>query len=274
MITQETPQRSPALRLALLISLILHGLILFVPRHPPSLADRPSGRLEAALRPRLQTPAPPDVVPATQNRPVSSKPKSQAIKRVIAVDPTKARKSTATPQWTTAEKKEMTDFLDELDSRNPVRPDLAQRSLAMAREYGRQQALQEAAGSDMIERLPNSPPLDPFSLELYLDALVKKLNRSAAFVKNDPRSRGVKSATVQVRLNPDGSLLSFKVLNAADQHGEIAFIKSVVEQAVPFSAFPADMRRSARSLNMLICIRPPSLSGSFGFSRSPEGGRC
>jgi len=55
---------------------------------------------------------------------------------------------------------------------------------------------------------------------------------------------------------------------------EISFIKSVVEQAVPFAAFPADMRRSARSLGMMICIMPPSMSGGFGFSRSPDGMRC
>ena len=133
--------------------------------------------------------------------------------------------------------------------------------------------MQNEPGDELVERLPNSPPVDAFSLEMYLDALVKKLNRSAGFVKNDPRSKGVKSALVQVRLKPDGSLLSFNVVNAADQQAEIAFIKSVVEQAVPFSAFPPDLRKSARSLTMMICIRPPSLNGGVGFTRSPQG-RC
>jgi hypothetical protein len=173
-----------------------------------------------------------------------------------------------------AQKQEMNKFLKELEDPRQPPPDLAQRSLAMAREYGREQARHDESGEATLERLPNSPPVDPFSLEMYLDALVKKLNRSAGFVRNDPRSKGVKSALVQVKINPDGSLRSFKVLNAGDQQAEISFIKSVVEQAVPFAAFPADMRRSARSLGMMICIMPPSLSGGFGFSRSPDGGKC
>lgn len=275
MFAQETPAQSPKLFVALLASLVLHGVILLIPRHDPAQADRPPGRLEAALRPRPAPPAPPPVAQAEPPKPATTRSKPTQKKQVLAVDRQKSPKTEASaPQWSVAQKQEMNEFLNELDRQNPVRPNLAQRSLAMAREYGRQQAVQDEAADQIVERLPNSPPVDPFSLEMYLDALVKKLNRSAAFVKNDPRSKGVKSALVQVRLKPDGSLMSFKILNSGDQQEEIAFIRSVVEQAVPFGPFPSDMRRSARSLNMLICIKPPSLSGGFGFSRSPEGGRC
>ncbi|HQD16851.1 MAG TPA: hypothetical protein PLY54_15500, partial [Ottowia sp.] len=105
--------------------------------------------------------------------------------------------------------------------------------------------------------------------------LVKKLNRSASFVKNDPRARGMHSAAVEVRLNPDGSLKSFKVINAGDQQEEIAFVKSVVERAVPFAAFPPDIGKSARSLALMICIQPTGLGGDgFGFTRRPDGSRC
>lgn len=130
-------------------------------------------------------------------------------------------------------------------------------------------------GSVTLERLPNSPPVDPFSLEMYLDGLVQKLNRSTAFVKREPRSRGMKTAAVLVRLNPDGSLQSIKVLNAADQQDEIAFTQSVFEMAAPFPAFPPDIRKSAQSLAMTVCILPAnSGGGGFGFTRSPDGRRC
>lgn len=197
---------------------------------------------------------------------------------MIAIDKSRApAASSAAPKWTIAQKEEMNSFLRELERQpqaSPL-PSLAQRSLAMAREYGRQQARQEQEGSEILERLPNSEPPDPFSLEMYLDALVKKLNRSAGFVRNDPRTRGLKNAAVRVRLNPDGSLQSFKVINAGDQQDQIAFVRSVVEQSVPFAPFPSDLRRSAKALNMTICIQPAlSGNGSFGFSRLPEGRGC
>ncbi len=108
-----------------------------------------------------------------------------------------------------------------------------------------------------------------------MDAVVKKLNRSAAFVRNEPRSKGVRTALVRVRLYPSGSLRSFDIVNAADQQDEIAFVKSVVEQAVPFAAFPADLRQSALSLGILICIRPSTLGdGQFRFTRDADGIRC
>ena len=151
---------------------------------------------------------------------------------------------------------------------------------AMAREAGRQ-AQREGSRSPqhdpamLIERIPGSPPPDPFSLDFYLDSLLKKLNRSAAFVKSDPRSRGVQAAAIEVRINPDGSLKSFVVTRAGDQQSEINFVKSVVERAVPFAAFPPDIVRSARSLGLMICIQPSSGgNGGFGFTRRAEGSGC
>jgi hypothetical protein len=49
----------------------------------------------------------------------------------------------------------------------------------------------------------------------------------------------VRTAAVQFRVNPDGTLKSFVVLNAADQGDEIAFIKAVVERAAHIQPFPA-----------------------------------
>ena len=82
-------------------------------------------------------------------------------------------------------------------------------------------------------------------------------------------------SVVYKNVNPNGSLRSFKVLNAADQQMEIEFIRSVVERAVPFSAFPPDLQKSAQSLAMIICILPAHLGGTgFGFARTPDGRRC
>lgn len=257
---------------AFALSLALHGLILFLPEQPPPGANRPKARLEASLT------QPVPVVPASPSKSSARKApvKPKAARRLLALDQKNpGLTSQPTRQWSVAEKEEMNNFLDELNSQNRPAPTLAQRSLALARESGREQARQDGEENVTLERLPNSPPVDPFSLEMYLDALVKKLNRSAAFVHNDTRAKGVRNALVKVKLNPDGSLRSFQVLNAADQRDEIAFIKAVVEQAVPFAAFPADLQKSARSLGMLICIRPANSSGTgFGFSRDTSGRSC
>lgn len=277
-LANETSRTQRSLHLAIAASLVLHGLVLLIPRQEPKAA-RPATRLEASLaspsQQRLEAEppaaAPATIKPATPVRPPARRP-------VIAIDKSRApAASAATPKWTIAQKEEMNSFLRELERQPQAspRPSLAQRSLAMAREYGRQQARQEHEGSELLERLPNSEPPDPFSLEMYLDALVRKLNRSAGFVRNDPRTRGLKNAAVRVRLNPDGSLQSFKVINAGDQQDQIAFVRSVVEQSVPFAPFPADLRRSAKALNMTICIQPALTGdGGFGFSRLPEGRGC
>lgn len=168
----------------------------------------------------------------------------------------------------------MDSFLNELadDARRQPTPTLAQRSLAMARDMGRAMARAEEAGEAMLELRPNGPPPSPFSLELYLDGLVRRLNRSADFVNRERRQPGVHTAAVQFRLNPDGTLKSFVVLNAADQADEIAFIRAVVERSTPFAPFPPDIDKAARSLGVTICIRP-GRHAEPGFTRM-QGGRC
>lgn len=274
-----------SLNWAIAVSLILHGLILFFPRQSPKIREHPAGRIEATLAPRPSTPLlanlPPTAIPSEI---APTRPRSD--KKLLALIKSKERlsKPPSAPAWSMAEKADMNKFLRELDVREKAGPDLAQRSLAMARSVGRQPVMQDNGvdrdmvddrGSVTLERLPNSPPVDPFSLEMYLDGLVQKLNRSTAFVKREPRSRGMKTAAVLVRLNPDGSLQSIKVLNAADQQDEIAFTQSVFEMAAPFPAFPPDIRKSAQSLAMTVCILPAnSGGGGFGFTRSPDGRRC
>lgn len=279
-LADQTSRKKRSLQLAIAASLLLHGLVALIPQQKPK-TERAATRLEAsfaapAVKPQEAVPAPPmpPEPPARRSPPT----KSAERRPVLAMNKPKGKAaSQPAPKWTVAQKEEMNSFLRELERQPQAspRPGLAQRSLAMAREYGRQQAREEHEGSEILERLPNSEPPDPFSLEMYLDALVRKLNRSAGFVRNDPRTRGLKNAAVRVRLNPDGSLQSFRILNAGDQLEQIAFVRSVVEQSVPFAPFPADLRRSARALNMTICIQPAqSGGGGFGFSRIPDGKGC
>lgn len=251
------PQR--ALYLAWLLSVALHSLVLFMPRQEPAVEQRLPSRLEAQLQ---QRPVPPlAALPPSEARPA-------ARQRVLS---SKRPSVASTPTWSAAEKAEMNDFLDEL-ARAP-RPTLAQRSRAMAREEGRRLAAQDEAEEALLELRPNAPPIHPFSLENYLDGMIRRLNRSARYVRNDKRSLGVQTAAVQFRLNPDGTLKSFVVLKAGDQGEEIAFIKAIIERSLPFSPFPPDIDRAARSLGITICIRPGSGDGEFGFSRM-QGSRC
>jgi len=278
-LAQDTGRKQRALQWALALSLLLHGLVLLIPQKETPVSRPPATRLEASLTSPTQKPQTATVPPpaAAPNKPAPSKPQ-QARRPVLAINKPKGpAASQSAPKWTVAQKAEMNDFLRELESQAQARPhpDLAQRSLSMAREFARQQGKQDREGSEILELLPNAQPVDPFSLEMYLDALVRKLNRSAGFVRNDPRSQGIKKASVQVKLNPDGTLNNFRIVNAGDQQDRIAFIKAVVAQAVPFAPFPGDLRRSASALSMVICIQPAGGSGGgFGFSRLPEGSGC
>ena len=251
-------------------SALIHALALLFPEKVPEAASPPP-RLEARLATRPEMPVEaPQARPEPKAAPKPAPAKSAQPKIMTTRSP--SRHAVAPErQWSAAEKADMNRFLDELDK--APRPTLAQRSLAMAREQAQEMARQDEAGAASLELRPNAEPPDPFSLSMYVEGLLKRLNRSAAFVKKDPRSRGVKAASVQFRINPDGSLKSFVVLNEADQAGEIAFIRSVVEQAIPFAPFPADIDKSARSLTMTICIRPAGSGGGFGFSRA-SGRHC
>ncbi|MEF8721748.1 hypothetical protein [Candidatus Accumulibacter sp. ACC012] len=241
---------------------------------PPKPA--PKSTLKPAPKPTPKpTPKPPATAAVKKPTLKPTPPQAQPQPRVITVPAAPAAAVAQGPRWFTGEKYEMKRFLDDLEAeaKPAAKPKLAQSALAMARSQGQQQARNDEEGTAILERLPNTPPPAQFSLDFYVDGVVKRLNRSAAFVRNDPRSKGMRMAAVHFRINPDGSLKTFKVLNAGDQQEEIAFIKSVVERAIPFSAFPADIARSARSLGITICIQP-NRGGGFGFARVPDGRKC
>ena len=263
---------SPAQRTSLFAfaaSLLIHALVLLIPRHDPSEASSPP-RVEA----RLRKPIASETASAPEARLKPSKIKPERPRLLSTNKPGKTTVASA-PQWSAAEKADMNRFLDELDNNAKAtpKPTLAQRSLAMARQEAWQQAREESSGSATLDLRPNAAPPDPFSLEMYLEGLLKRLNRSANFVKNDPHAKGVRPAAIEFKLNPDGTMKSFKVVNAGDQANEIAFVKAVVERSLPFSPFPADIDKAARSLTMRICIQP-SRSGDSGFGFTRAGGKA
>ena len=249
-------------------SLLIHALLLMVSRHDPDETSSPP-RLEARLRKPVSTET--ANAPEARQKPAKVKPERP---RLLTTNKRSKTSVASAPQWTAAEKADMNRFLDELDNNAKAapKPTLAQRSMAIAREEAGKQAREESAGSALLELRPNAAPPDPFSLEMYLESLLRRLNRSASFVKNDPRAKGMRPAAIEFKINPDGTMKSFKVVNAGDQADEIAFVKAVVERSIPFSPFPADLDKAARSLTMRICINPAgSGEGGFGFTRA--GGR-
>ena len=259
---------------AIVVSVLIHALILMLSRH-----DAASEKAVPRLQARLAAPAEKQVntTRPTPRPKAAAKASNPRRPRIMTTRGPSKMAVSAEPKWSAAEKADMNRFLDDLDNEAKAvpKPTLAQRSLAMARDQARQMARQDESGDATLEMRPNEAPPDPFSLEMYVDAMIKRLNRSAGFVKNDPRSKGIRPASVQFRLNPDGTLKSFAVVNAGDQAEEIAFIKSVIEKSIPFAPFPADINKSARSLAMKICIMPASLGqGSFGFSRASGGRGC
>jgi len=270
-------------RWALAVSVLLHVIVLMLPAHepkPPKSAQRLQTRIVQKAPPKqVAVEAPPQIQPPkpTPKARAPQRPKrlltrptaSPEAPKVVAEPP---------PKFSKAERQEMDDFLKSLEDEQKAKPQpsLAQRALAMAREMGREP---EPRNPDedkaiSIERIPDSPPVDPFSLEMYLDGMVNKLNRSSAFVKHDPGKVGTHRAVVQLRLNPNGTIKSFEVLREADQHDEIGFIKKLVERAAPYSAFPPDILRSAQSLAITICVMPPEPGGGFGFTRDVDGRGC
>jgi len=269
-------------KLALFLSVVLHGLVLLIHTASPSARSQKAARGDGA-EPRITATLKPKVADeSVVMRPPASllppmPPRRLAKRRdihprrpnVMSVPAELTRQRT----WTIAERDEMNQFLDELKTPPPApsRPpstgaELSRQALASAREEGRRLAQQgDAPGA---ESSLDNKTVEPFSLQMYFDAFVRKLNQSSAFVKNDPRARGSRKALVQIILKPDGTLKSYRVIRAADQQAQIAYIKQVIDLASPFSAFPQDIRRAMESFSVLICIYPPREGEGGGFTRS------
>lgn len=281
-------------KLALLLSVVLHGIVLSLHMKSPGLTARsaknaensPAARLEATLAPqkipRLTPQLTPPPLATPQPRVIAKRRDTRPRQTKILSVP---RELTTNRSWTIAERDEMDQFLNELKPAPsvptpPPKPgfDLSRQALAMAKSEGRRLQKQDEATEAEVaaaESSVNSKAVEPFSLQMYFDAFVRKLNQSSAFVKSDPRSRGSRKALVQILLKPDGTLKSYRVLRAADQQAQIAYIKTVIDLASPFSPFPRDIRAGMDSFSVLICIFPAREGESGGgFTRSFGGRDC
>ena len=279
--------------LAIIFSLLLHLAILFIGYFPHDLSSNsgasaddseipPQRRLTATLARAPTSPlSPPSPrsaeVPAPEKKPPSADSKKKAVhnKSVPQKQLTAPTGVWAKRQWSNAERADMGKFLNELaaEAKPPSAHELPAKALAMARQMGRS-TQDDGVDSESKPAAGKGKVIEAYSLEMYWDAFLRKLNRSAAFVSNERRGRGQRKALVEISLNSDGSLKSYKVLNSADQEAEIAYIKSVVERASPFSAFPPDIRKAQDSLSIRMCIYPPRQGEGGGFSRSWGGQDC
>ena len=260
--------------LPLAISLLLHAAVLSIRLSSPGPASRRAANANKAAPSHLDVviSKPDPVVPMVPSVPkVPTKQPEAPQKRLVQKKP-----SITVPQqtWSIAERKEMDDFLNELATapKPAPAPALSQRAMTMARAIGRQREHEE---EESEQQSANARVVEPFSLQMYFDAFIRKMNQSAAFVKREPRTQGSHKALVQVVLNPDGSLKNYRVIRASDQKAEIAYIKSVVDLAAPFSAFPSDLRNGMDSFAVLLCIFPGRAGeAGGGFSRSFSGQDC
>ena len=262
--------------LALAASVAIHlALLLFKINTPPEIlsgAERPPSKLDVRLATPDRAPQPavtPQPAPPKQKLARTPRPPPRIQSPPVVV-------AEAEKTWSQTEKSEMNRFLNELDT--PPKPrsgaEIMQNALAMARTF----AKEEEKGDELAEitqRL-RAANIEPLNLELYYEALFRKLNRSAAMVKNNSREVGTEVAVVRVVLNPNGSVKSFSVLQTADQQAEIAYIKTVVERAAPFPAFPADIRKATDALILQICIQPKRFAAGSGplFTRIARGQSC
>lgn len=252
-----------SIRIAVAVSLALHAAALFfhllMPSQPGGDEASPHkvyAPFRATLPKRAQNAqlAPPTPTSAAREKPVTARQRQTQARLLTSPNGKRSSASAAASAPPT-----------------PSGSELAARALAMARGIGRDE-LDGGTDAYSTQQDGKGKSIEPLSLQWYFDSFIKKLNRSAAFVKNDPRPKGRYKALVEIIVNKDGSLREYRILRAADQDAEIAYIKSVVDRAVPFAAFPPDIRAGAEFLSLRICIHPPGDSDGGGFSRSSNGG--
>lgn len=266
---------------ALALSMALHLLVLTLHvRMPPRVQLHPQRPLDVALAPPpspapspLLQPSPPPEAPAEKPRP---RPRPKPRPKPAPLAAPSAPRSLPVPEEpppTAAERRFMEEpYPPEPVAQPPGGLALAQQALAAASGVAREQ--REAELFRARENARAHEDVDPLSMELYFEAFVKKLNRSAAFVRQQRSGRGRYIAVVEVSLNADGTLKSYKVINAGDQQAEIDYIRDIVERAAPFGAFPPEVRKHINSLSFDICILPRHLdSGGGGMFTRTYGGR-
>ena len=171
------------------ISLLLHAAVLAIRLSSPGPQRAANANKTAPSRFDVVIAKPVRVVPALPK--IAPKQPSTPVKRLVQKKP-----GITVPQqtWSIAEHKEMDDFLNELATEpKPPTPTLSQRAMAMARAIGRQQEHEE---EESEQQSANARVVEPFSLQMYFDAFIRKMNQSAAFVKREPGTLGSHKALV------------------------------------------------------------------------------
>lgn len=263
-------------QLALLLSLLVHAIALCIKIAAPGVSDwitqpgkqqTAQSRLDITLAPPKK-PMPQAIPPRPAETPKALKNAARKPREILA-----APNSLTSPRsWTRTQRDEMENFLNELKPQPKTGTDMAQQAIAMARQMGRQP---QATDEESAEQATSSRAVEPFSLQMYFDAFIRKLNQSAAFIKDDPSSRGIHKALVKITLNPNGTLKSYRILRVGDQQKQIAYIKRVIDLASPFSPFPADIRDAMGAFSVFICIYPAREGeGGGSFLRSSGGAEC
>ena len=274
----ETRPSQQLFYLTVCISLLVHVIVLMLPAAQPQ-ANKPPQRLNVRMAPKANQSNQQAAAPATIVSPLPGhttprlrKPTPAPSKPALS-SPVPAAVAVEQPKYTQAERDDINNFLQSLGPTPKGQADaqasLSKRSLAMAQDIGRELAHQhDDDGQVTVERIPNSPPVDRFSLEAYLDSLMNRLNRNARLMKHSSYG-GRGTAALQVRINPDGTVKSLEVFNESDQKEQVEFVKRLLERSAPYSPFPAAMSVSAKSLAIIICIKPGS--NGEGFSRFERG---
>jgi hypothetical protein len=272
--------------LTVCISLLVHVVVLMLPAAPPQ-ANKPPERLNVRVTPKKPGPtksttAAPAPAPTAMLNPLPGRATPRLRKAQpstpVLTSPEPAAVAVEQPKYTQADRDDINNFLQSLGpeakaqarAQADARTSVTERSRAMARDIGRELAQQRGDDSAIsLERIPNSPPVDRFNLEFYLDSLMNKLNRNAKFMKR-PQGGGRQTAAVQLRINPDGTVKTLEVLDEGDQKDEVEFIRRLLERSAPYSPFPSALAASAKSLAITICIKP-GRAGDSGFSRFERG---
>lgn len=235
---------------------------------PPAAANLPQKKVpkpqrQARAEVRRQKPEP---------RPLLSRvpsPQSIPVRPAAAEDEPKT--------WTRAEKEEIDDFLKPTPPAKPqTGVELAQRAMAAARSLPVQDDSNPQERIELQAQNRRLASADRFTLEMYFDALYRKLNRTAAFVKRAHKERGRNSAAVRITLNPDGTVKSFRVMWSADQQAEITYVNDLFKRAAPFSPFPPALLQATDSLILEICIVPGQAGDGDGavFTPMASGSSC
>ncbi len=266
---QQALRERNRFRLAIAISVALHLLAMAVTIGPPH------GQPGRPFTARLTTREPPR--PAEDQNAQLTKPtkRSKEPQRHVLAMPQNSNRAIAEPppQWTVRQRNEMDQFLNELatEAKPLAGRSLEQRAKTMARSLPTPGDDDEDSPQKVVPRM--GAQVDRFTLEMYLDALTRKLNRTATMVRREHTERGARVAAVRVVLGKDGSVKRFKILYGADQQAEIDYINAVVHQAAPFAAFPQDLRDATDSFPIDICILPNRYGNGDGATFTRMNGR-